>query len=143
MIQYPLHFPVKSKAISGISVSWKTETPFDILNTAIPIEFEGAGGGFSPEDYFAMALLNCFVATFKVVAEKSKLQFKEIHAEGKLTVDRNESGIPMMKSFHFKVLLSGTSDGERAKRILEKTSQMCLIHQSVKTAITSEFTVEV
>lgn len=139
MIQYPLQFPVRSEATSGIAHSWTTTVTHQSLATAIPPEFEGKGNGFSPEDYFAMALLNCFIATFKVVAEKSKLEFSELKADGQLTVDRNDQGVPMMKAFHFTVLLKGAPDPERAKRLLEKTSQMCLIHQSVKTVISSEF----
>ncbi len=141
MIHYPLSFPVSSEAKSGINTPWQTIAPFQSLSTAILVEFEGNGGGFSPEDYFAMALINCFIATFKVVAEKSKLEFSEIKAKGNLIVDRNEKGVPMMKSFHFKVSLSGAMDTERAKRLLEKTSQMCLIHQSVKTEIITDFEV--
>jgi len=141
MIQYPLHFPVKSKAKPGIQTTWHTETPFYSLETAIPVEFEGVGGGFSPEDYFAMALINCYIATFKVVAEKSKLVYASIHAEGKITVSRNEQGAPHISTFHYQVELNGASDPERAKRLMEKTSQMCLIHQSVKTVITSDFIV--
>lgn len=141
MIQYPLQFSVQSEATSGIAESWKTTVPHQSLSTAIPPEFEGKGNGFSPEDYFAMALINCFVATFKVVAEKSKLDFGGLKADGKLTVDRNDQGVPMMKAFHFSVHLSGAADPERARRLLEKTSSMCLIHQSVKTVITTEFIV--
>ena len=37
------------------------------LVTTIPSEFEGPGGGYSPEDFYALALLNCFGATFKVI----------------------------------------------------------------------------
>jgi uncharacterized OsmC-like protein len=139
MIQYPLFFPVQSKATSGVESSWKTQTSDTPLTTAIPPEFEGKGGGFSPEDYFGMALLNCFIATFKVVAEKSKLGFNEIEAKGNLSVDRNEKGNPVMKSFDMSVTLHGAQDVERAKRLLEKTSQLCMIHQSVKTEIKIEF----
>lgn len=141
MIQYPLIFPIQSVATSGIGSTWKTETPLQSLTTAIPTEFEGVGGGFSPEDYFAMALINCFIATFKVVAEKSKLSFGELQASGNLIVDRNEKGNPVMKSFEMKVSLLGAQDLDRARRLLEKTSQLCMIHQSVKTEIKIEFQV--
>ena len=148
MIQYPMQFKVTSTGRSGIVASWNTQ----VQNTnpslesglvaAIPPEFEGPGGGYSPEDFYALALINCFIATFKVFAEKSKLEFAKIHAEGSLTVDRNEKGVPWMSAFHLKVSLNGTTDGERARRLLEKTSQSCMILNSVKSKITFEYICE-
>jgi organic hydroperoxide reductase OsmC/OhrA len=89
VIQYPLVFKVKSSAQAGIAAHWETSSPSVAtpVPMAIPPEFEGPGGGFSPEDIYGFALTNCFVATFKVIAEKSKLTYKTLHAEGTLTVD--------------------------------------------------------
>ena len=147
MIQYPLSFKVFSSSLPPISKTWTSEyypSHGDPVTStvAIPPEFEGPGGGFSPEDFYALALLNCFVATFKVIAEKSKLQFQDLHCEGLLTVDRDEKGIPWMSSFHLKGHLAGVVDEDRARRLLEKTSQSCMILNSVKTVKTFEWTVE-
>jgi organic hydroperoxide reductase OsmC/OhrA len=143
MIQYPMHFTVQSKAKSGIQSIWDSSTPTvpTSLELSIPPEFSGPGGGYSPEDIYAMALANCFVATFKVFAEKSKIEFGDLTASGTLTVDRNESGVPWMKAFHLKVELNGVNDSERARRLLEKTSQSCMILNSVKTEKSFEFLV--
>lgn len=141
MIQYPLHFSVSAESSSGIGNVWNTAVPNGILTAAIPPEFNGPGGGYSPEDFFAFAAINCFIATFKVIAERSKLDFSTITAEGKLTVDRNESGVPLMKYFHLKTTLKGVSDRERATRLLEKTSQSCLVMNSIKTEKNFEFAI--
>jgi organic hydroperoxide reductase OsmC/OhrA len=143
MIHYPLSFKVSSSATHGIQANWSTraESMSDPVSMAIPPEFEGPGGGFSPEDIYAFALMNCFIATFKVIAEKSKLEYRSLTTEGTLTVDRNESGVPWMKSLHLKVQVAGARDGERVKRLLEKTSQSCMILNSVKTEKTFEFVV--
>jgi len=147
MIHYPLTFKVSANAPSGIQNSWITRAPSvggaggDSVVMAIPPEFEGPGGGYSPEDIYAFALMNCFIATFKVIAEKSKLPFEGLQTSGTLTVDRNESGVPWMKAFHLRVELSGAPDVERAKRLLEKTSQSCMILNSVKTEKSFEFVV--
>ena len=108
---------------------------------AIPPEFEGPGGGYSPEDIYAFALMNCFIATFKVISEKSKLSYQGIQASGTLTVDRNETGVPWMKEFSLKVEITGAEDPERTRRLLEKTSQSCMILNSVKTGKSFEFRV--
>ncbi len=144
MIKHPLLFKVSASTNSGISTTWKTsaESTVGSLSMAIPHEFEGPGGGYSPEDIYAFALLNCFAATFKVIAEKSNLDFKELNLSGVLTVDRNEKGFPWMKHFLLKAALSECADPERGKRLLEKASQSCLILNSVLTEKAFEFSVD-
>lgn len=138
MVHYPLEFKVSSQGPSGTSTPWETLVPGtglagQTLTAAIPPEFAGPGGGYSPEDFYALALINCFIATFKVIAERSKLDYQSIQASGTLTVDRDEKGAPWMKHFLLEVDLGGAVDPERAGRLLEKASQSCLILNSVKT----------
>ncbi|RYZ72718.1 MAG: OsmC family peroxiredoxin [Proteobacteria bacterium] len=140
MIQYPLKFAVTTQAVSGIAVPWAARTSDQAdIQVAIPVEFEGAGGGFSPEDFYALALTNCFVATFKVIAERSKLEFVSIATQGTLTVDRDEKGTPWMSDFKLTVTLNQPADVERATRLLEKTRQSCLILNSVRTKLSFSF----
>ena len=146
MIQYPLEFKVTSTGDAPLVHPWSTAyypKPGEAVTypVAIPPEFEGPGGGLSPEDLYALALINCFVATFKVIAEKSKMSFKSLVAEGLLKVDRGEGGAPWMSAFHLQVRLTGCDSVDRAKRLLEKTSQSCLILNSVKTVKTFDFEV--
>jgi organic hydroperoxide reductase OsmC/OhrA len=147
MIQYPLKFQVSIEAKAGMEVSWSTRVPghspgdFRELTAAVPPEFDGPGGGFSPEDFYALALANCFTATFQVIASRSKLEFAGFVAKGTLVVDRDEKGAPWMKHFHLHAKVEGAKDPERAKRLLEKTSQSCLILNSVRTDKTFEFEV--
>jgi organic hydroperoxide reductase OsmC/OhrA len=141
MIQYPLYFQVESKAQRGIHSQWATLTPGNPeAACAIPPEFEGPGGGYSPEDFFAMAMANCFVATFKVIAEKSKVEFESLRIAGRLTVDRNEKGQPWMAAIHLIVEVQpGATDPARIQRTLEKTSQSCIVAHSLKTPVSFEF----
>ncbi|MBU6375140.1 MAG: OsmC family protein [Bdellovibrionales bacterium] len=145
MIQFPQNYQVSSSAGPGIQHTWTSRAvsvsslaPF---TCAIPPEFQGPGGGLSPEDLYAGALVNCFVATFKVFAEKSQLTFGELQASGTLTVDRDEKGAPWMSKFHLQVKLNGVADTDRARRLLEKTSTSCLVLNSVRTEKTFEFLV--
>jgi organic hydroperoxide reductase OsmC/OhrA len=133
MIQYPMSFFADSKSASGISTTWSTETSNGQMTAAIPPEFEGPGQGYSPEDYYVLALTNCYIATFKVFAEKSNLNYQDILAKGHLTLDRDEKGIPWMKTFLLKVHLTGCPDEEKALRIMNKVSQSCMVLNSVKT----------
>jgi len=140
MINYPLEFDIQAQGKSGIQTVWSSGAAHGVsAKCAIPPEFAGPGGGFSPEDLYAMAIGNCFIATFKVIAEKSNFIFDEILVHAHLTVDRNEAGFPWMAKVHNHVILKGGSDVDRGKRLLEKTSKQCLVGNSVRTPITYEF----
>lgn len=147
MIQYPLHFPVAVKGARGVQYAWSSlasiAAPQGELACAIPPEFEGPGGGFSPEDFFALAVANCFAATFQVIAEKSKVTVCGLNIDGTLTVDRDVQGRPCMKSMTLVVHADpGDSDIGRVQRVLEKTSQSCLVVHSIKTDVRFEFHVQ-
>ncbi len=144
MKQYPMPFQVIAESSQGIQSTWKASTTdySRQIVMAIPPEFDGPGGGFSPEDIYALALQNCFIATFKVFAEKSRLAYAQLQAEATLEVDRNEKGAPWMARFHLKVKLNGVEQKDNAKRLLEKTSQSCMILNSVNTVKSFEFEVE-
>jgi len=73
VITYPIRFETKVSAAGGAANPWTSVSPSGPLSCAIPQEFEGPGGALSPEDLYAQALTNCFVATFQVMAEKSRL----------------------------------------------------------------------
>lgn len=152
MIRYPQHYAVRAHSESGMQTKWESGVDSGALVAdlpcAIPPEFDGPGGGLSPEDLYGLALLNCFVATFKVFAQKSRIHFGDLEARGKLTVDRGEDGVPWMAAFHLVVEVSlgeagADSSGARERMVglLEKTSRSCLIHQSVRTKVTFEWRV--
>ncbi len=141
MMTYPMKFAVKAAGPAGIQSAWLTQAQnFDQeIPVSIPPEFDGPGTGLSPEDLYAMALQNCFIATFKVFAEKSKLQYSSVNVESVLEVDRDEKGRPWMARIYMQITLAGVSQQENAKRILEKTSQSCMILNSVNTQKTFQF----
>ncbi len=142
MIRYPMEFSVQVESNSGIQTVWNATVPHQSsLNVAIPPEFEGPGGGFSPEDFFILATSNCFAATFKVMAEKSNLTFMKLNVDGISTVDRDSTGRPWIQKILFKVRVTGASDRERMERILQKASQSCIILHSIKSELLFEFEV--
>jgi organic hydroperoxide reductase OsmC/OhrA len=143
MIKYPMKFAVRAAGPAGMQSAWLTQAQnFDHqIPVSLPPEFDGPGAGLSPEDLYAMALHNCFIATFKVFAEKSKLQYETIGVESVLEVDRDEKGRPWMARIHLHVTLCGVSQQENAKRILEKTSQSCMILNSVNTQKSFQFNI--
>ncbi|MDH4468244.1 MAG: OsmC family protein [Bacteriovoracaceae bacterium] len=139
MITYPISFFSESKMTPGIMLPWNTEASGIKTTCAVPKEFEGSSDGFSPEDFFALALQNCFMATFKVFAEHSKLEFKSVDVRAELVVDLDDTTKrPVMKQLKLSIDLSGASDETKAGRIIKKTLENGFILQSIKTQIIHE-----
>ncbi|HSX14190.1 MAG TPA: OsmC family protein [Chlamydiales bacterium] len=138
MVKFPMKFEAQANATSGITSLWTAQT--DLLPPipcAIPPEFMGPGGGYSPEDLFSLAIVNCVIATFKVYCERGKVSFQNIFGKAVLTVDRlhGESGIGMTQiDITFDV--QGASDGEKVKKTLESAIQDCAVSNSIKTGKT-------
>ena len=138
-------FKVNAHATSGVKTSWTNSLdelrPSTPIQLAIPPEFEGLGGTYSPEDLYVLSLLNCFLATFKFVAEKSKLEFREINGEGVLYVEKGMEKAPWMSRVELSFTLTGPTQKERALNLLEKTKNNCMIINSVKSEVKFSFNV--
>ena len=128
-------FSVSATTSQGIqsAMAYKSlQHPYPLISGAIPPEFEGPGGAYSPEDLYAMALAGCFSATFKYVAEKSRLQFEKLDVHCTLVVDKADRPAPWMAKALFKITLQ-TPTPERGQSILQKVEKNCMILNSVAT----------
>lgn len=141
MISYPMSFSANVSSNAATSDHWAVRASDLSSSCAIPNEFGGPGGAFSPEDFFVLALSNCFVATFKVYAQASKFSFDEIHVQGNLVLDKVEGNQPMAKSCEIYVSLDGVTDLSRAVMILKKVARSGILLNSVKTELHFDFTV--
>src|SRR5262245_24421573 len=138
MVSFPLKFEVTAKAGPGIREKWPAQTgDLPPIQCAIPLEFMGPGGGYSPEDLFAISLVNCLVATFKFYCEKSKLSFQEIAARAVLSVDKQtgEPGFAMTQADIF-FDITGASDADRVRKQMEAAIRDCAVSNSIKTGKT-------
>ena len=138
MIKFPMKFEVQAASPPGAGSPWTAQADeLPPIPSAIPPEFMGPGGGYSPEDLFAIALLNCLIATFKVYCEKSKVDFREIKGKVNLTVDKlsGQSGLAMTQADIF-FDISGASDAEKARKLLDGAIKDCAVSNSIKTGKT-------
>lgn len=138
-----MKFEVRASSPSGVGSTWTSQTnhhpPIPI---SIPPEFMGPGGGFSPEDLFAMSVLNCIIATFKVYAEKSKAAFSEIKGKAVLTVDKQAES-PAIGMTHIDISLdvTGASDQENIRKLLDKAIKDCAVSNSIKSGKTFQINI--
>jgi organic hydroperoxide reductase OsmC/OhrA len=142
MIKYPISFFANASSDSGIQSIWNVESQKIGFQCAIPPEFEGPGGALSPEDLFAQALTNCFIATFKVFAEKSKLRFRDLSVKTELVADLDEKKRPIMKKCVLNVVIGGCESPDRIRTIAEKAFSSGFIINSVKTDTRIEILLE-
>lgn len=138
MVKFPMKFEVEATASSGIQSPWTAQTDkLPPIPSAIPPEFTGPGGGYSPEDLFALAVVNCILATFKVYAEKANLEFQSVTGKGILTVDKlaGEAGFGMT---HIEITLDikNSKDPGKAKKIMESAIKDCAVSNSIKSGKT-------
>jgi organic hydroperoxide reductase OsmC/OhrA len=138
MMKFPMKFEVEATATQGIRNTWSGQSgSLPPIPSAIPPEFMGPGGGYSPEDLFALALLNCLIATFKVYCEKSKISFESIKSRAILTVDKQPAeNFIWMKHVEVFIDVNGSSDPDKARQLLDSSLKDCAVSQSIKSGKT-------
>ena len=129
MIKFPMKFEVEATSKSGIASHWTAKSHnLPPINSAIPPEFMGPGGGYSPEDLFAIAVLNCIIATYKVYMEKSGVAFQELNAKTIVTVDKNPAELGFfMSHLEFFIDVVGTSNPDQARKLLDKRDRKSVV----------------
>jgi len=128
MVEYSEDYHASASATAA-SDSWTTDSreEFDI---GIPPEFGGEFDGPAPENYYAVALTNCYVATFKVIADNSDIDFEELTAEGTLRL-RPDDGDTVVDSFDLDVELHTDDASRKTEILLGRTEEHCFILDSV------------
>ncbi len=109
------------------------------LRAAPPLDFGGPGDAWSPEHLLLAAIETCFLFTLRAVAEASRVSFTALELSSSGTVDRKD-GVTRFTEIVLRPRLTvapGT-DPERARRVMEKSEQACLVSASVSTPIRIE-----
>jgi organic hydroperoxide reductase OsmC/OhrA len=135
MVNYPIKFEVEAVATEGITTPWEVKNDdLEPIKCCIPTEFNGPGGAYTAEDFFAMSLLNCFIALFKFEADKSKLNFTQIQGKAVVTMD-NDLTVNKLTLIDIEIFLdvTGVEDEKKAEEILNYCKDHCPVGNSIKT----------
>jgi organic hydroperoxide reductase OsmC/OhrA len=135
MITYPQRFHAEATAHSGIKETWQVSASDYKTECSIPEIYSGTGEAFSPEELFLLSLQNCFVASFKVYAEHTRLNFDRIDVLADLDVDLDEDRGPVMKSVEMKIDLYGVSNEDKAKDLIDRALKNGFIFNSIQTSV--------
>ena len=110
-----------------------------IINFSAPPEFGGEPGYWTPEHFFLAAVTTCFVATFRAVANASKLDFQGIEVAADGVIEKDSGGFRFTKvSLKPVVIIYAEPERERALRLLEKAEHLCLVTRSLSCTIELE-----
>lgn len=109
------------------------------LRTAPPLDFDGPGDAWSPEQLLLAAVEACFLLTFRSVAQASRLEFVSLSVEAEGVVDR-VNGVTRFTEIVLRprVALPAGADRVRVQRALEKAERACLVSSSIDTPIRLE-----
>jgi len=106
------------------------------LPLAPPLEFDGPGDAWSPEQLLLAAVDSCFLFTLRAAAQASRLEFISLELASEGTVDRRDGGLSFTEIvLRPRLLIRAGADQERALRLLEKAKKTCLVSASLSTPI--------
>ena len=111
-----------------------------IIEVATPPQFpKGMKGIWSPEHLFVAAVNSCLMTTFLAFAENSHLAFESFSskASGKLEIVDGKYMISEITLMPVLTITEKTNE-EKAKRLLSKLENNCLISNSIKSKIIFE-----
>ena len=135
MHPFPHHYTVRATTAPAGPVALDS-AGLPVLASDGPAEFDGPGTLWSPETLLTAALADCFVLSFRAVAAASRFEWRSLHCEAEGTLDRVER-VTQFTAFRLRARLElpGGADEDRARRLLEKAEQVCLISSSLKASI--------
>ena len=134
MHPFPQLYHESASAHPGGAVALASPGVVSIASDA-PKEFDGPGDKWSPETLLTAALADCFVLSFRAVATASKLPWVALQCGVEATLDRIER-VTQFTSFlvNARLTVPPGTDIARARKLLEKSEQVCLISASLKGA---------
>lgn len=109
------------------------------LRTAAPLDFDGPGDAWSPEQLLVAAVEACFLLTFRAIAKASRIEFTSLSVHGEGVVDHANGGMRFTEFvLRPRLALPAGVDSVRVRRALEKAERACLVSASLGTPVRLE-----
>jgi peroxiredoxin-like protein len=132
--EYEVHLSGGPSGYAQVSTTGVPE-----LQTAPPADYDGPGDAWSPEHLLLASVQTCFLFTLRAIARLSKLEFTSLTLAATGTVNRQD-GVTRFTEIVLRPRLtvaSGT-DHERARHVLDKSENTCLVTASLSTPVRLE-----
>lgn len=134
-----------SDHVYRVDLAWKRERMGELsspelnqsLEVATPPQFpNGMEGIWSPEHLLTAAVSSCFMTTFLAIAEKSRLEFSNFSCSARGELEVVEGRYLMTQIYlEAKLKIAKEGDRERAEKILQRSEELCLISNSIKSKV--------
>jgi peroxiredoxin-like protein len=109
------------------------------IHFSAPPEFGGEAGMWTPEHFLMAAIASCYVATFRAVANTSRLEYRGLEVAVDGLLEKQEGGFRFTKVIlRPSVILNREEDRERAVRMVEKAERACLVSRSLSSTVVLE-----
>jgi peroxiredoxin-like protein len=114
-----------------------------MLRSASPAEFGGPGDRWSPETLLVGAVADCFILTFRAVANASKVSWTSLECDVTATLDRVDHVTQFTHlDITARLVVPAGVDAAKARHALEKAERSCLISRSLKATVALAAAVE-
>ena len=136
----------------SVDVEWKGGLTGEVaaagvdasVGMAVPAEFGGPGGAWTPEHFYAAGINTCIMATFLSIAQASKFEFVSYSCQATATMDKTAEGLRMTAvALEPRVVVQREEDKDRALRMVTKAEAMCPISHSTTAQVSIQPSVEV
>jgi peroxiredoxin-like protein len=109
------------------------------LATATPVQYDGPGDAWSPEQLLLASIASCFAMTFRAGAQVSKIAFESLALQIEGSVDKVDGRVRFTEIvLRPKVALPAGADVAKVRRALEKAEHNCLVSASLATPVRLE-----
>lgn len=109
------------------------------IQVSTPPEFKGHEGIWSPEDLFVSAVNVCVMSTFLAFAERMGLAYTGYESEAEGTVQLVDGKLQVTSVLlRPRITLKEGKDSDKAREVLAKAEEYCLVSNSVKTRVSME-----
>jgi len=140
MIEYPVSLDLAA-SMDPDGEDWISGGDHGSIVSGITPEFGGDADALSPEEQYGLALINCYLATFRTLAERRDISYQGVDVDGSLTVDRDEDGMPWISRLDMVITVTHEEETTDLSAFHATVLEHCFIHRSVKTQIETELTV--
>jgi peroxiredoxin-like protein len=133
------NYRIKAWWTSGRTGIANCDSAPNAIHFTAPVQFGGVEGRWTPEDLLLTAIGSCFATTFRALADYSQLKYSDLEVEVAGTVQKASSGYifnEIVTRPHLTI--SRKNDEERARRLLHKTQELCLVTRMLSARHTFE-----
>jgi peroxiredoxin-like protein len=131
MHPFPHKYETELRWISGRSAVLKAPGAPPVEG-APPAQFDGPGDRWSPEALLLSAAELCLMTTFLSVAEKAKLTVADYQSRSEGVLDRTAEGLAFTRIVQRVRLSVYADDMERARALMEKAKQHCIVSRALR-----------